>query len=38
LYVLQGDKFLRISIGGIRQEPERIEKSKALARAALKRL
>jgi hypothetical protein len=37
LYVLQGDKFLRISVGGIRQEPERIEKSKALARAALKR-
>lgn len=38
LYVLQGDMFLRISVGGIRQEPERIEKSKALARAALKRL
>jgi hypothetical protein len=38
LYVLQGDKFLRISVGGIRQEPERIEKSKALAQAALKRL
>jgi hypothetical protein len=37
LYVLQGDKFLRISVGGIRQEPERIEKSKALAQAALKR-
>ena len=38
LYVLQGDMFLRISIGGLRQEPERIEKSKALARAALKHL
>ena len=38
LYVLQHDKFLRISVGGIRQEPERIEKSKALAQAALKRL
>jgi hypothetical protein len=38
LYVLRGDTFLRISVGGIRQEPERIEKSKALARAALKRL
>ncbi|HEV3038173.1 MAG TPA: hypothetical protein VHA33_10395 [Candidatus Angelobacter sp.] len=38
LYVLQGDMFLRISVGGIRQEPERIEKSKALAKAALKRL
>jgi hypothetical protein len=38
LYVLQGDTFLRVSVGGIRQEPERIEKSKALARAAIKRL
>jgi hypothetical protein len=38
LYVLQGDAFLRISVGGIREESERIEKSKALARAALKRL
>src|SRR2546426_10500010 len=38
LYVLQGDVFLRISVGGIREESARIEKSKALARAALKRL
>ena len=38
LYVLQGDAFLRISVGGIREESARIEKSKALARAALKRL
>jgi hypothetical protein len=37
-YVLQGDTFLRISVGGVREEPARIEKSKALARAALKRL
>lgn len=37
LYVLQGDSFLRISVGGIREESARIEKSKALARAALKR-
>ena len=38
LYVLKGNTFLRISVGGIREEPVRIEKSKALARAALKRL
>jgi hypothetical protein len=38
LYVLHGNKFLRISIGGVRDESARIEKSKALARAALKRM
>lgn len=38
LYVLQGDAFLRISVGGVREESARIEKSKALARAALCRL
>jgi hypothetical protein len=38
LYVLKGNTFLRISVGGIREEPARIEKSKALARVALKRL
>jgi hypothetical protein len=38
LYVVQGDAFLRISVGGIREESARIERSKALARAALKRL
>src|SRR5712692_1262371 len=38
LYVLRGDTFLRISVGGVREESARIEKSKALARAALKRL
>ncbi len=38
LYVLQGDVFLRISIGGIREESARIEKSKALASAAAARL
>jgi hypothetical protein len=38
LYVLRGNTFLRISVGGIRAEQERIEKSKALALAALKRL
>ena len=38
LYVLKGDTFLRISVGGIREESARIEKSKALARVALKRM
>lgn len=37
LYVLKGDTFFRISLGGIRQEPPRIQKSIVLARAALKR-
>jgi hypothetical protein len=38
LYVLKRDTFLRISVGGIREESARIEKSIALARLALKRL
>jgi hypothetical protein len=38
LYVLQGSAFLRISVGGIREESARIEKSKALARSVMKRL
>jgi hypothetical protein len=38
LYVLKGDTFLRISVGGVREEAARIEKSVALARLALKRL
>lgn len=38
LYVLQGSTFLRISVGGVREESARIEKSVALARIALKRL
>ena len=38
LYVLQGDSFLRISVGGVPTESVRIEKSKALARAAIHRL
>jgi hypothetical protein len=37
LYVLKGDVFLRISVGGVRDESARIEKSKTLARAALRR-
>jgi hypothetical protein len=38
LYVLKGDIFLRISVGGVRDESARIQKSVALARLALKRL
>jgi hypothetical protein len=38
LYVLKGDTFFRISVGGIREESLRIQKSIALARAALKRI
>jgi hypothetical protein len=38
LYVLQGGVFLRISVGGVREESARIEKSKALARAVVKHL
>jgi hypothetical protein len=38
LYVLQGDNFVRISIGGVGEESVRIEKSKILARAVVKRL
>ena len=38
LYVLNGEVFLRISVGGAREESARMEKSKALAHAALKRL
>jgi hypothetical protein len=38
LYVLQGDKFVRISVGGVGEESLRVKKSKVLARAAVKRL
>jgi hypothetical protein len=38
LYVLKGNTFLRISVGGVHEESPRIEKSIALARRALKRL
>lgn len=38
LYVLEGDVFLRLSVGGIPGESARLEKSKALARAAIRRL
>ena len=38
LYALRGDLFLRISVGGIRDEQARIATAKAMALAALKRL
>lgn len=38
LYVLHDDSFIRISVGGVRDEAARIARSVALARAALKRL
>src|SRR5216683_1994604 len=38
LYVLHGNVFLRISVGGVREESARIEKTKILARAIVKRL
>lgn len=38
LYVLKGDAFLSISLGGSDNEETKLEKSKALAEKALKRL
>jgi hypothetical protein len=38
LYVLRGDRFVRLSVGGIRDESTRIAKSKLLAQAVLRRL
>jgi len=38
LYVLKGDSIIRVSIGGIPDQNLRLEKSKALARLALRRL
>jgi len=38
LYVLQGNRFLRISVGGIPNETTRIAKSKTIASAVLPRL
>ena len=38
LYVLQGDVFVRISVGGVHDESARIEKAKALARDVMRRL
>lgn len=38
LYVLKGNSFIRISIGGAGDRAEKIEKSKALAQNVIKRL
>ncbi|HET9836886.1 MAG TPA: hypothetical protein VFR84_01545 [Candidatus Angelobacter sp.] len=38
LYVLRGDTFIRLSVGGVREEAARIEKSVALAKLVLKKL
>ena len=38
LYVLRGDKFIRVSVGGADKQDKKIEKAKALARSALKRI
>jgi hypothetical protein len=38
LYVLAGDSVLRISVGGVTDEAERIRRSRRLAQAALQRL
>ena len=38
LYVLKGDKFLRISVGGSHSQPERLAKMKRLAQYAISRL
>ena len=38
LYVLRGDKFIRVSVGGAGKQDEKIKKTKALAERALKRI
>ena len=38
LYVRRGEQFVRVSVGGVKKLDERIERSKVLARAALKKL
>lgn len=38
LYVLKGEVFLRVSVGGMPDETEKIKRAKALASHALKRL
>jgi len=38
LYVLKGNSFIRISVGGAGDRAEKVEKSKALAQSVLKRL
>jgi hypothetical protein len=38
LYVLKGNTYIRISVGGAGDQAQKIEKSKALAESVLKRL
>jgi hypothetical protein len=38
LYVLRGNSFIRVSVGGVGEESARIKKSVALAQLALKRI
>ncbi|HEV7893458.1 MAG TPA: hypothetical protein VGP08_22785 [Pyrinomonadaceae bacterium] len=38
LYVLRGDKFIRVSVGGGDKQDKKIEKAKALAKHALNRI
>lgn len=38
LYALRGNKFIRVSVGGVRDESERIKKSVALAQSVLKHM
>jgi hypothetical protein len=38
LYVLKGNKILRLSVGGAHSQPERIQKMKSLAQYAINRL
>jgi len=38
LYVLRGNSFIRVSVGGVREESTRIKKTVALAQLALKRI
>jgi hypothetical protein len=38
LYVLDGDVVLRVSVGGVADEAERLQRSLILAKAALERL
>ena len=38
LYVLHGDIFLRLSVGGVTDEEARLQRARALAESALRRL
>jgi hypothetical protein len=38
LYVLRGEAFLRVSVGGVADEAARLERARALAESALRRI